>query len=1519
MTMLRPFRSWLPLLAVTLTVLVTVLVGPVSAEIAPATSHTYTAESQSESPNQGPGKLAGSAGLQGVPPVTVSFDHDTYLVREGQSATIAIVLNADPKRELVLRIKATNKLGASDTDYSGVPESVTFNSGETLQTFTFEAAEDEDDDAWETVEIGFESRLPDGMSVAAPIQTTVSIVDDAPLQLVSNMEEDFHFQVDVRRRELAQGFITGTDHSGYTITGASVDFYRLPEGTSENHFQLQLWPANSAGSSPAIAWHSQLGEFVNPDSLATGHRARRIFQARNDIHLDPGTRYYLVMRSTAGRSPRLVVTRDTPETTADGWTVDDQLSSRTTNKREYWIAQSNSIKISILGYAKPDQTAPTLAQATVNGTSLIMTYDEPLDGDSTPVPSTFAVRVNGRSNAVSSVSVDGATVTLALDTEISATDTATVSYSPPATNPVRDPAGHLAGSLVNHPVTHVGNIPEIVDEPTGLVATATYDSVTLTWDDPDDETITGYQVLRRDAILDLGNVYHVHVNDTGSASNTYIDKDVAPETSYVYRVRAWNTAGLSPKSRTAQIRTLWPPAELATTPAGAIDLGDITQIPIPQFYGYGVHHEIDPIDYFSFTITEPKEVQVGILGPDRDADLYVENSGNHILGRSEKPGTAAETVTVTLLAGTYFIRVQAREPGRNIYTLRYGVTDPDQQAIDALLSEPRSVSEPSYSDFAGDHAGSPYGMVLPGSPATANISTPDDYDVFNVSLERNRRNRFEVRGEYTGHGTLPNPRLWIGWPGDVDGWYDPDILTGGNPNAGIRNNERYEVDTALDGTEWRFRVSGNGGTGTYTLVLTDISYAIFTSPDRITVPENTTAVVTVVAEDVDDGETVSDYRIVGHLDHRHFSLTSPAGVLAFKNPPNYEHPRDHDRDNVYVVEVEATSGPDARQSYQRIEVTVADAPDPDDCASDDTTTCSVLADGTPAVGTIESKGDSDWFSVVMDTDKAYRIDVKGNNPQTIEDDEALRDPYLALYDASGDSIPNTDDDNGGKGNNARLTYTAVSSGTHYVEVRDSNRTAAGTYTVSVAPRRPDRPTGLSASSSNYDVVTLRWNHPSDPSVNGYQILRRDAKLHDLGAFLVHVEDTGSSATDYTDRDVSPETSYVYRIKARNQAGLSPISDYYTVRTSKAPANIDATKAAARDLGDITNLGEPKFPSFSINGDDDDVDYYRFVLTEPKEVELGVRKQDKDADLFLENEFGLVLESSERPDHAHEHISTTLLAGTYYIRVKAQETGINDYVLRYGVSNPDREKVLALLYPASTSEPHDSDFAGTHSGSPHGTVDPGSPATGNISSAEDRDVFRANTQRNRVYRFEVTGQDTEHGTLTDPRLWIGWPGDLDDWHDPDILTGGSPDAGHGKNELYEFDTAMDGTEWRFRVGGNGGTGTYTLVLTDISNAIFTSPDRITVPENTTAVVTVVAEDVDEGETVSEYRIVGHLDHRHFSITSPAGVLAFKNPSDYEQPRDGDRDNVYVVEVEATTGPDNRSSYQKILITVTDVDE
>ena len=86
-------------------------------------------------------------------------------------------------------------------------------------------------------------------------------------------------------------------------------------------------------------------------------------------------------------------------------------------------------------------------------------------------------------------------------------------------------------------------------KPTGLSATATHDQVVLTWDDPQDDSITGYVILRRVRENDTGGEFSELVPDTGSATTTYTDDTVAAGTTYTYRIKALNGAGTSERSR----------------------------------------------------------------------------------------------------------------------------------------------------------------------------------------------------------------------------------------------------------------------------------------------------------------------------------------------------------------------------------------------------------------------------------------------------------------------------------------------------------------------------------------------------------------------------------------------------------------------------------------------------------------------------------------------------------------------------------------------------------------------------------------------------------------------------------------------------------------------------------------------------------------------------------------------------------------------------------------------------------
>ena len=158
-----------------------------------------------------------------------------------------------------------------------------------------------------------------------------------------------------------------------------------------------------------------------------------------------------------------------------------------------------------------------------------------------------------------------------------------------------------------------------------------------------------------------------------------------------------------------------------------------------------------------------------------------------------------------------------------------------------------------------------------------------------------------------------------------------------------------------------------------------------------------------------------------------------------------------------------------------------------------------------------------------------------------------------------------------------------------------------------------------------------------------------------------MDDTANANTSYVNTDVEAEGSYAYRIRARNSAGLSGPSNDFTANLPTAPPPVeppektgddDATREGAIGLGDITGLGEVRFPKHIIDGTDDQVDYFSFSLTEPKRVTLGLRQLDFNADLSLEDSQGETIQRSTKRGTANEAITQTLLEGTYFIRVDA---------------------------------------------------------------------------------------------------------------------------------------------------------------------------------------------------------------------------------------------------------------------------
>ena len=125
-------------------------------------------------------------------------------------------------------------------------------------------------------------------------------------------------------------------------------------------------------------------------------------------------------------------------------------------------------------------------------------------------------------------------------------------------------------------------------------------------------------------------------------------------------------------------------------------------------------------------------------------------------------------------------------------------------------------------------------------------------------------------------------------------------------------------------------------------------------------------------------------------------------------------------------------------------------------------------------------------------------------------------------------------------------------------------------------------------------------------------------------------------------------------------------------------------------------------------------------------------------------------------------------------------------------------------------------------------------------------------------------------------------------------------------------------------------TLTVTVTDVDERppnrppVFRSASAVSVQENTTAVVTVVAEDPDVEDEITGYAITGGADASLFEIggdNMPSDMLRFKSAPDFEMPRSAANSNIYTVILTATSGVGDRelTATQTLTVTVTDVDE
>ncbi|MDE2982702.1 MAG: SwmB domain-containing protein [Gemmatimonadota bacterium] len=128
------------------------------------------------------------------------------------------------------------------------------------------------------------------------------------------------------------------------------------------------------------------------------------------------------------------------------------------------------------GPTAQDVTGPAVSTATVNGASLVITFNEALDATgSAPAASAFTVKVGGTAVDLADtnpVAISGSAVTLTLAAAVIDADVVTVAYAKPSANPIQDfTAGNDAPSFGDTDVTNntPGVAPTVLTDPAPAV------------------------------------------------------------------------------------------------------------------------------------------------------------------------------------------------------------------------------------------------------------------------------------------------------------------------------------------------------------------------------------------------------------------------------------------------------------------------------------------------------------------------------------------------------------------------------------------------------------------------------------------------------------------------------------------------------------------------------------------------------------------------------------------------------------------------------------------------------------------------------------------------------------------------------------------------------------------------------------------------------------------------------------------------------------------------------------------
>ena len=659
--------------------------------------------------------------------------------------------------------------------------------------------------------------------------------------------------------------------------------------------------------------------------------------------------------------------------------------------------------------------------------------------------------------------------------------------------------------------------------PTTIQASAVHDSVTLTWTASTDQTVTHYAILRRNPDVDASQVFHVIESNAGPETS-YTDGTVSASTAYIYRVKSVSPTGIS----------RWSGYVKADTPAAP----EPTPIPAPTAIPTPVPAPTPtPKALTGFTLVNATN-QTALATFSEDAALELDDPENGSFGVRVETGAGVDIGSVRLeLSGQ---KTETRTENWAPYSL-YG-DDGSSLHGSSLPAGSYTLRATAYASagLQGDVLGTlavSFTVTAAATPTPEPESTSDDQAPTGLTAALAE-----------GGGVA---LTWIAPAEDADSVTSYEILRAvgeGDSTTLVSNTgstaTAYTDATATEaGETYVYQVKAIRGE--------DRSQA--SGRAQVQVPHDpadlkpTGLTVELVENKVTlswtapakDAGSVTGYEILRRRPYEGETLLATLVADTESTATTYTDATANGAGVQYVYRVKALRGSDVSlwSNFDRIELPADYVPE---STSDDqapTGLTAALAEGGGVALT--------WTAPAEDADSVTAYEIL----------RAVGEGEMATLAADTASTATTYTD-----------ATATEAGETYAyqvkAIRGEDRSEASGQAQVQIPHDPVdlAPTNLTAliltapvvgEEDSVTRVGLTWSAPAEDAdtITGYEILRAVGQ----GEFTTLVDDTGSTATFYTDATATEAgETYAYQVKAIRGEDLSGASGQAKVQIPYEP-------------------------------------------------------------------------------------------------------------------------------------------------------------------------------------------------------------------------------------------------------------------------------------------------------------------------------------------------------------------------------